>query len=68
MDKISNHFPPNVRDQLVEASKIDEGLEISEKRIEAIDEVIGQARMMYPKLFRFKRANPPMDTKHQCDE
>lgn len=61
MDKISNHFPPNVRDALVEASKIDEGLEISEKRIEAIDEVIGQARMMYPRLFRFKRANPPAE-------
>lgn len=61
MDKISNHFPPNVRDQLVEASKVDEGIEESTKRIEAIDEVIGQARLMYPALFRYRRSNPPLE-------
>lgn len=61
MVEISNHLPPSVRDALIEASKVDASVEESQDRIEAINEVIAQARLTHPNLFRYRRDNPPLE-------
>lgn len=61
MDKISNHLPPTVRDALIEASKVDADTQESQARIEAINEVVAQARLTHPNLFRYRRDNPPLE-------
>lgn len=61
MVEISNHFPPSVRDALIEASKVEAWVAESQTRIEAINEVVAQARLTHPKLFRYRRDNPPLE-------
>ena len=50
---ISNHFPPNVRDALVAASRMPIDFDLY-ARVKAINQVVAKARATYPELFNHK--------------
>lgn len=50
--EVANHFPPEVRDALVQAARTPVASEADLSRLKAINQAIERARLKYPKLFR----------------